>query len=92
MTPRGRLMTTKEACAYLKCSRAHLSLHASEIGVVRQAGRNLYWESDLERWVQRDYHPSTLPEPKRATPPLSVVGLGTVNPVSGRPWDWEKAR
>lgn len=87
MNARGRLMTTREACAYLKCSRSHLSEHADEIGVVRQAGRNLYWEADLERWVQRDYYPPTLPEPSPAPRPIAVLPrLTGVNPIDGLPW------
>lgn len=84
------LMTAQEAMSYLRRSRAWLTRHADEIGVVRDGGRLLFYRRDLDAYLARNYvQPKVLRvvdvTPERR-PAKRLPKLTGINPVTGVPY------
>lgn len=87
------LLSARDAQAVLGCSRWFLTEHAAELGAVKVGNRLKFTRAGLDTYIARQTVKApapimapSMPAPRRS---LSVVGLGPVNPLDGRPWETE---
>lgn len=84
------LLSAREAQAVLGCSRWFLTEHAAELGAVKVGNRLKFTRAGLDAYITRQTvkasEPITAPSTPAPRRSLSVVGLGPVNPLDGKPW------
>lgn len=88
MTTASPVLTLKETCAYLKRGPTWVRARADKIGVIRDGGKLLFLQADLDAWLARHRvletpAPIALPVARTSTP---TALRGRINPLTRRPY------